>query len=63
MQGKPVQLCLGLFLPFHGRFLVPGTPKWSTAMQKITTLIENGRDYSNLAPFSPLEQGIWRWQG
>jgi hypothetical protein len=56
---------LDLFLPLHGHFLVARNAKivQSTAMQKLTTLIESGRDYSNLAPFSLLEQGIWRWQG
>jgi hypothetical protein len=63
MQGKPVLLCLGLFLKFMATFWWPGTPKLSTAMQKLTTLIDSGRDYSNLVPFSLLEQGIWRWQG
>jgi hypothetical protein len=42
------------FYPFMATFWCPGTPKLSTAIQKITTLIESGRDDSNLAPFSPL---------
>jgi hypothetical protein len=62
--GKTCTAMFGPFLKIHGHFLVaPARQKLSTAIQKITTLIESGRDYSNLAPFSPLEQGIWRWQG
>jgi hypothetical protein len=59
MQGKPVQLCMGLFLPRYGPFLVPRHAKIVHGHAKNTTLLESGRDCSNLAPFSPLEQGTY----